>query len=256
MTTTRLIAAALLLGVAACSRGEDAPQRKMPPDAKRVDTAKAASLGGRVIIEGAVPQNAPIRMSGNPECERAHKDRATFETFVSENGGLGNVFVYVKDGLGGYFFDTPSTPVVLDQKGCQYAPHVFGVQVGQNIQFTNSDPTAHNVHALPTVNREFNFGQPIQNQKDVRSFTKPEVMVRFKCDMHNWMSAYAGVLEHPHFAVTRPDGEFELRNLPAGSYTVEAWHEKLGTQIQNVTLTDNEKKQLTFAFKTGPDSVP
>jgi plastocyanin len=171
------------------------------------------------------------------------------ETFVTENGGLGNVLVYVKDGLGGYYFEPPSQPVRLDQKGCRYEPHVFGVQVGQNIEFVNSDATAHNVHALPNANAEFNFSQQIQTQKNSRFFSKPEVMVRIKCDMHNWMSAYAGVLEHPYFSVTKPGGEFELANLPAGSYTVEAWHEKLGTQSQQVTLADNDKKAVTFTFK-------
>ena len=117
-----------------------------------------------------------------------------------------------------------------------YKPHVFGVRVGQNVEFVNSDATAHNVHALPNVNQEFNFSQLIQTQKDTRFFTAPEVMVRFKCDMHNWMSAYVGVLEHPYFAVTEPGGTFELKNVPPGTYTIEAWHEKLGTQTQRVTL--------------------
>ncbi len=93
----------------------------------------------------------------------------------------------------------------------------------------NSDPTSHTVHAMPNANQEFNFSQPIQRQKDTRFFTAPEVMVRFKCDLHNWMSAYAGVLDHPYFAVTSPAGRFELKDVPAGTYTIEAWHEKLGT---------------------------
>jgi hypothetical protein len=142
--------------------------------------------------------------------------------------------------------------VTLDQKGCQYRPHVFGVQVGQNIDIVNSDATMHNVHALPNTNQEFNFGQPIQKQKDTKFFTAREVMVRFKCDIHGWMSAYAGVLEHPYFAVTAPSGSFELKNVPAGTYTVEAWHEKLGTQTQSVTLGDRESREITFTFKTAP----
>lgn len=256
-TTTTLIVAALgMTLVAGCSRGEEPSKKAPPPDAKRVDVAKAGSLAGRVTIDGLVPKNAPIQMSADPVCERAHKNGATFQTFVSESGGLGNVFVYVKDGLGNYYFEPPSEPVRLDQKGCQYEPHVQGVQVGQNVEFVNSDATAHNVHALPDANTEFNFSQFIQSQKDRRAFTKPEVMVRFKCDMHNWMSAYIGVLEHPYFAVTKPSGEFELKNLPAGTYTIEAWHEKLGTQTQSVTLADNEKKQLTFAFKAPASTVP
>jgi hypothetical protein len=253
-----LIVAGLVLGLAAgCSRGEDAPPKATPPpDARRVDASKAGSLSGRVLLDGPLPRNAAIKMSGDPVCMRAHKDGASLETFVGENGGLGNVFVYVKDGLGGYYFEPPPDPVTLDQKGCLYQPHVFGVQVGQNIEFVNSDATAHNVHALPNANQEFNFSQLIQSQKTTRFFTKPEVMVRFKCDMHSWMSAYAGVLEHPYFAVTTAGGQFELKNLPAGTYTVEAWHEKLGTQTQAVTLADNEKKELTFSFKAPATTAP
>jgi plastocyanin len=239
---------AVCVSVSGCSQ-PDAPKSAPPPDAQRVDAAKAGTLSGRVAIEGPVPANAPIKMTGDPVCAGAHKDGATQETFVSENGGLGNVFVYVKDGLGKYYFDPPSTPVRLDQNGCLYRPHVFGVQVGQNIEFVNSDATGHNVHALPNTNQEFNFSQFIQKQTDTKFFSAPEVMVRFKCDMHNWMSAYAGVLPHPYFAVTPGTGEFELKNVPAGAYTIEAWHEKLGTQTQQVTLGEKDAKTLAFVFK-------
>ena len=161
---------------------------------------------GRVMVDGALPANTPIKLGGDPICEQAHKDGATAETYVGENGGLGNVFVYVKDGLGQYYFDVPTEPVTLDQIGCMYKPHVLGVRVGQDVEFVNSDSTGHNVHALPTANKEFNFSQRIKTQKDRRSFTSPEVMVRIKCDMHGWMTAYAGVLDHPYFAVTEPAG--------------------------------------------------
>jgi hypothetical protein len=248
-TQIRCAALALLVGLAACSGGQQPEPRTPPPDAQRVDAAKAGNVAGRVTIDGPVPENARIKMAADPVCARANENGATFETFVSDAGGLGNVFVYVKDGLGKYYFDTPSEPVTLNQQGCHYAPHVFGIRVGQPLQIVNSDPTMHNVHAMPTINREFNFGQPIQGQKQSKSFTEPEVMVRFKCDVHSWMSAYAGVLEHPYFAVTRPDGAFELKDLPAGTYTIEAWHEQLGTQARSVTLGENEKKDLTFTFK-------
>jgi plastocyanin len=256
-TQWKSTAAAVALAVAAgCSGGESAPPRTPPPDAKRVDASKAATLTGRVTIDGAVPQNAPIKMSADPVCIREHKGGATLDTFVSENGGLGNVFVYVKDGLGAYYFDTPSEPVQLDQKACIYQPHVFGVQVGQNIEFVNSDPTLHVVHGVGNTNPEFQFSQPIQTQKDVKFFPKPEVMVRFKCDIHPWMSAYVGVLDHPYFAVTKPAGSFELKTLPAGTYTLEAWHEKLGTQTQKVTVSENDKKEITFTFKAPATTQP
>lgn len=242
--------AILALGLAvACSGGDDTPPaRTAPPDAKRVDPSKAGSLSGRVTLDGPLPTNAPIKMAADPACASAHKEGATLDTFIGENGGLGNVFVYVKDSLTGYYFEAPPGPVVLDQKGCQYTPHVLGVQVGQNVEFVNSDSTMHNVQAQATSNAEFNFGQPIQGQKTTKFFSKPEVMVHMKCNVHNWMSAYIGVLEHPYFAVSKPGGEFAIQNLPAGTYTVEAWHEKLGTTTQQVTLGENEKKAVTFTF--------
>ena len=256
MSKRILLAPVMVMALAAgCSR-EEPPRQPPPPDAKRVDPATASTLSGRVTVDGAVPENARIKMSGDPVCERAHKDGVSFETYVTENSGLGNVFVYVKDGLGKYYFDVPSEPVKLDQDGCMYKPHVFGVRVGQNIEFTNSDATAHNVHALPNANQEFNFSQQIQRQKDTRFFTTPEVMVRFKCDMHSWMSAYAGVLDHPYFAVTTAAGKFELKDVPAGTYTIEAWHEKLGTQTQTVTLGEKDSKEVTFTFKAPAPALP
>jgi len=240
---------------AACSK-QEAPKQAPPADAKRVDQSTASTIAGRVTVEGQLPPNPRIRMDGDPVCARAHKDGVDAETYVSENGGLGNVFVYVKDGLGKYYFDVPSQPVTLDQEGCTYKPHVFGVRVGQNLEVLNSDPTAHTVHAMPNTNQEFNFSQPIQRQKDTRFFTAPEVMVRFKCDMHNWMSAYAGVLDHPYFAVTSPGGQFELKDVPPGTYTIDAWHEKLGTQTQSVTVGEKASKDITFTFKAAASTLP
>jgi len=250
------VAPAIVLALAAGCSKEEAPKPAPPADAKRVDQATASKVSGRVTVDGALPANAPIKMGGDPVCERAHKDGVVSETYVTESGGLGNVFVYVKDGLGKYYFDVPREPVTLDQDGCMYKPHVFGVRVGQNVEFVNSDSTAHNVHALPNANREFNFGQPIQRQKDTRAFTAPEVMVRFKCDMHGWMSAYAGVLDHPYFAVTTAAGRFELKDVPAGTYTIEAWHEKLGAQTQTVTLAEKDSKEVTFTFKAPATTEP
>jgi plastocyanin len=257
MVSRRMLAGLFALGLAAaCSKQQEAPRQTPPPDAKRVDTATAGKIGGRVTIDGPLPENVRLKMGGDPKCESAHKDGAAAETFVGENGGLGNVFVYVKAGLDKYYFDVPTEPVKLDQEGCMYKPHVFGVRVGQNVEIINSDPTAHTVHALPNVNHEFNFSQPIQRQKDLRFFTAPEVMVHFKCDLHNWMSAYAGVLNHPYFAVSGPGGQFELKDVPPGTYTIEAWHEKLGTQTQSVTLGEKDAKDITFTFKAAAATQP
>jgi plastocyanin len=154
----------------------------------------------------------------------------------------------VKSGLGDYYFDTPTTPVVLDQKGCRYTPHVFGVRTGQPVLIVNSDPTMHNVHAMGSVNQEFNFAQAFQGLKNTKTFTAQEVMVPFRCNVHSWMSAYGGVLNHPYFAVTANGGTYELKNLPAGTYTIEAWHEKFGTRTETVTIGVKESKSVSFTF--------
>jgi plastocyanin len=190
-------------------------------------------------------------MSGDPACAREYPDGYVFENYVVKDGGLDNVFVYVKDGLGNYSFDIPAEPVKLDQKGCRYVPHVLGVRVGQPIEVTNSDETMHNVHALPDVNGEVNYGQPRKGMKNTQTFTAAEVMVPLKCDVHGWMSAYIGVVEHPFFAVTKDGGRFELKGLPPGTYTIEAWHEKSGRQTQQVTIGEKEDKDVTFTFTAG-----
>jgi plastocyanin len=171
-------------------------------------------------------------------------------TVGSDGKSLGNVFVYVKDGLGNYVYDMPTEPARIDQKECRYHPHVFGMRVGQPLEIVNSDPTLHNIHAIPKANQEFNNGQPIQGMKMTHTFTAKEVMVPFKCDVHGWMNAYVGVLDHPYFAVSGNDGKFDIKTLPAGTYTIEAWHEKLGTQTQQVTLGAKETKDITFTFKS------
>jgi plastocyanin len=240
---------AVLALAAACSEGQQAPPSGPPPGAMKVDDSKTGTLAGRVLFEGSAPESKPIKMASDPVCLRAHPDGRAFETFVVDKGGLENVFVYVKDGLGNYYFDVPAEAVKLDQKGCLYYPHVFGARVGQPIEIQNSDQTLHNVHALPTVNREFNFAQSLAGIKNIKTFTTPEVMIPFKCDVHGWMNAYAGVLTHPYFAVTANGGRFELKNVPAGTYTIEAWHEKAGAQTQNVTLGEKDSKDITFTFK-------
>ncbi len=244
-----VLATALALGMAGCSGADAPPPAAANPDAKRVDESKAGVVTGKITYEGPAPENRVVKTDSDPACAREHPNGLNLNTILVNNGALENVFVYVKDGLGNYAFDTPTQAVILDQKGCTYTPHIFGVRVGQPVEIVNSDPTLHNVHALAQTNREFNFPQAIQGMKQPKTFTAPEVMVHFKCDVHNWMSAYAGVVAHPYFAVTGNGGTFELKNLPAGTYTIEAWHEKLGTQTQSVTIGEKESKALTFTFK-------
>jgi plastocyanin len=250
LKSLRAFAAATALAAAAsCSGSKEASPGAPPANAKRVDESKAGNVAGRVTIEGTVPANPPIKLEADPYCASQNPNGARFENFVVDNGGLENVFVYVKDGLGDYGFDVPTEPVKLDQHGCQYRPHVLGVRVGQKLVIVNSDDTLHNVHAMGKANGEWNKGQALKNVSDQKVFKSREVMLPFMCNVHNWMHAYVGVMDHPYFAVTHDGGQFELKNLPAGTYTIDAWHERLGTQTQSVTLGEKESKEVTFTFK-------
>jgi hypothetical protein len=218
---------------------------------QKVDPATAGNVTGTVTLDGTAPKNEAIKMNADPVCVRENKTPQFQETYeVGADGkALGNVFVYVKDGLGNYVYDPPTDSPKIDQKDCRYHPHVFGMRVGQPLEIINSDPTLHNIHAMPKLNQEFNNGQPIQGMKMTHTFTAKEVMVPFKCDVHGWMNAYVGVLDHPYFSVTDASGKFELKGLPPGTYTIEAWHERLGTTTQSVTIAAKESKDVTFTFK-------
>src|SRR5712671_4387911 len=179
------------------------------PSGQKVDTSIAGDVKGTVTLDGMAPKNASIKMNADPKCVSFNPTPQFQETYEvgSDGKSLANVFVYVKDGLGNYVYDTPTEPVTIDQKECRYHPHVFGMRVGQPLKL-------HNIHAMPKGNSEFNTGQPIQGMVTTHTFDKPEVMVPFKCDVHGWMNAYVGVLPHPYFAVTKDDGKFELKDLP------------------------------------------
>jgi len=178
------------------------------PAGQRVDTAAAGSVKGVVTLDGVAPKNEAIKMNADPVCVTANKTPQTQETYIvgSDGKSLGNVFVYVKDGLGNYVYDTPTESAKIDQQNCRYHPHVFGMRVGQPLEILNSDPTLHNIHALPKGNSEFNTGQPVQGMKTTHTFDKPEVMVPFKCDVHGWMNAYVGVVNHPKSSSCRTHG--------------------------------------------------
>jgi hypothetical protein len=243
-----LMVGALAAGAAACDSGSSENAASAPLTSP-VDAVTAGGVVGRITFEGPPPQPGVVPMDSDPNCVQPG-DTPTDETIVvGETGALQNVFVYVKDGLGDLRFPIPSPPAVLDQKACRYVPHVLGVQVGQSLEIVNSDPTLHNVHAVPTTNQEFNTGQPLPGMKLTHRFTTREVMVPFKCDVHPWMFAYVGVVDHPFFAVTGSDGAFSLDGLPPGTYTIEAWHESLGTQTQTVTIGERETGDIAFSFQ-------
>ncbi len=223
------------------------------------DAVAGATVSGTIKLElpgGKKPGRKKIQMAADPVCAGKHPDApARSEVVVAEDdGGLHNVFVYVKKGLEGRKFDTPSEPAVLDQQGCIYVPHVMGVRAGQPITVLNSDGTLHNIHPKPQNSAEINKAMPKFMKKTSISFANAEVMVPVKCDVHPWMQSYIGVMDHPFFAVSGEGGKFEIAGLPAGTYTIEAWHEseRLGTMTQEVTVADGESKSVDFMFKIKP----
>jgi plastocyanin len=239
----------LLMLAPACGGGQSESQPPTSaPGGKSVDPATAGNISGRVIFSGTVPTADPIDMSMDARCASQAGSDVRDRALVVVDGGLDNAFVYVKSGLSGYAFRAPADPARLDQDGCVYLPRVLGVQVGQPLEITNSDPLLHNVHAAATANRQFNTAQPFEGMRSTHTFSQREIMVPFKCDVHPWMIAYVGVVDHPYFAVTNAGGQFELKDLPAGTYTVEAWHEKLGTQTADVTIAPKETRTVELAF--------
>ncbi len=230
------------------SSAQEKPMQLAEAPAGAQSAAKgSASIAGTVKFSGSAPQPQPVQMNADPVCQQQHSTPVTSEEVVVNNGMLKNVFVYVKSGLQGSF-PAPTAPVALNQTGCWYEPHVFGIQISQPLDIVNNDSTLHNVNAKPTSNQPFNVAQPVKGMKTTKKFTKPEVMVNFKCNVHPWMHAFAGVVDHPFFAVSGQDGSFAIKNLPAGTYMIEAWHEKYGTQNQTVTVADGETKTVDLMF--------
>jgi plastocyanin len=245
---------ALAFVMAGCGgKKEESAETAAPasaPAGKTVDAATAGEVTGSVKLDGAAPKMRTISMAAEPACAKGHTGPVTSEEVVTgDKGALANVVVYVKSGLDGYSFPVPATPVKFAQEGCQYHPHVAGVQVGQGIEVVNNDQTTHNIHPIPKDNREWNESQPPGAQPIAKSFTREEIAIPVKCNVHPWMKAYMAVLGNPYFQVTGKDGAFDLKNLPPGTYTLVAWHELYGPSEQTVTIGPKESKAVTFTFK-------
>jgi hypothetical protein len=217
-----------------------------PPAAAPLGTG---TVSGTISFTGTAPANPSIDMSEEAACRDKHQGGVTDPQYVVNDGKLGNVFVYVKSGLpAGATFTSPSEPVVIDQNGCLYHPRVLGIMVGQPLEIRNSDPVLHNIKAVPAANRGFNISQPTEGMKTTRTFDTPEVMVPLECNVHGWMNAYVGVMSHPYFAVSSENGTYSITGLPAGTYEIEAWHEKLGTKTMTVTVPDGGGATADFSF--------
>lgn len=236
-----------LLG-AGCRKTEEAKPTAATVEYSKIDSATAGVVQGTVFFKGKAPARVEIDMMQDPVCGIAEKNMS--EQYVVHDGRLANVFVYVKDGLGGKVYAPPTTAVTLDQKGCRYTPHVIGVMAGQPVEFTNSDATMHNVHLMPEIggNQSVDLSQPPRGGTTTRVFAQPESMIPVRCNNHPWMEGFINVAPSPFYAVTDENGHFELKGLPPGTYSVVAVHEKFGRQATQVTVKEKTASVNDFTF--------
>ena len=261
MTRCGLVLAAMvmLLALAACGGDDDdggggdgaaepAPDsgqgaREPAPVADNND----ASISGTVTFNGDAPEMALLDMAADPVCaEKNQEEPKRRQVLVlGDDQRIANVLVQIKGGLPSMEHEAPAAVVEFDQGGCQYSPHVFALRVGQTLKILNPDGTLHNVHAFSKVNAEFNEAMPKFRTELEKVFDKAEpTPFAVKCDVHPWMNAWAAVFDHPYFAVTGSDGSFTIGNLPAGTYELEIWHERLPAQTVTVTVAAGEKATL------------
>jgi plastocyanin len=247
--------ALLTTGCSSKKSSEQGPGAASPT--ATVDSATAGSISGTVRLDGKPPVLRPINMSAEPFCEKAHPTPVVSpEVVLGPGGTLANVVVYLKgDDLSKkYRFPLPAQPVLLDQRGCMYEPHVVALRTGQQLEVRTEDQTTHNVHALPSNNPEWNESQPPGAAPIEKSFPNPELAIPVRCNVHPWMKAYIFIFSTPYYAVTAKDGKFEIANLPPGTYTVEAWQERYGTRDQTVTLGPKQSTNISFTFNSSADS--
>jgi hypothetical protein len=240
---------AIVLAIAGCSKKESEGSSEPPAPTAIVDASTTGEIKGTVRLDGPPPVFKPIDMSAEAVCVQANPAPVVPQIVVTgPHGGLANAVVYVKSGLGSYRFDTPSTPVVLDQKGCMYTPRVLAMMDNQPFEVDNEDQTIHNVHPMSRTNKSWNKSEPVGDPPIQSTFTKPELAIPIACNIHPWMRAFLFVFAHPYFDITPTTGEFVLKNLPPGTYTIEAWQERFGVLDQTVTIAPRETKSISFTF--------
>jgi plastocyanin len=248
---TLAIGSALLIAITGCGKKEapeSAEQPSAPAGGATIDASTVGEVTGTVTLSGTPPVFKSINMSAEPYCSKANPKPVMPQDVVDTNGDLDNVIVYVKDDLSKYSFDTPKDPVVLNQRNCMYDPHVVALMAGQTLEVKNDDQTTHNIHPMPKDNREWNTSQPPGAAPIDNSFARSEVAIPVKCNVHPWMKGYIAVFKNPFFAVTTKDGKFDIKGLPPGTYTIEAWQEHYGTVDQQVTIGPKETKSVDISF--------
>ena len=251
-----IVTLAAPLALLACGGGEKQDTASAPASTTAAAPAAAtggaskgsASIAGKISFAGTAPAPEKIKVSADPYCQKEHKDGLERKVVDVTDGGVKDVFVYVKSGVTGTY-PPPTEAVELDQTGCMYKPHIIALQVGQPLKIKNDDETLHNIHPRPTLNAEFNIGQPRKGMESTKTFDKKEVMIPVGCDVHPWMRSYIAVMDNPFFAVTDENGKYEIKGLPPGDYEVEAVHEKLKCQTGKISVKDGEKATLDLSYK-------
>lgn len=213
--------------------------------------AQAAVISGKIAFEGEAPARKPLNFGAEKQCAIMHGDNMPMseDLVVNPNQTLKWALVYIKEGVPASTAPAPSEAVEMNQKGCMFEPHAVVARAGQKVIFRNSDPLLHNVRSESKVEKPFNIAQPIQDMTTAKTFTQPEIGIKMRCDVHFWMASYVHVLDHPFHAITGDDGSFQIKDLPAGTYTVEVWHEKLGTETQSVTVAESDQKTVDFTMQ-------
>ena len=240
-----LISLILLLGCSKSQPASEQPAATSKAATITVDAATAGTISGIVSLKGQPPKMKPLDMTADPGCPTGPQPA---EVVVANGGKLANVFVYVKDGLPQGNFAVPTEPVVLDQKGCRYNPHILGIIPGQPLKITNTDTADHNIHDMPSNNPPFNESQMPTDKPVIKTFPNVEMMIPVQCNQHPWMRAYINVMSNPYFAVSGPDGSFEIKNLPPGEYTIAAVHERFGKQTMKVKVGPKENAKAAFVY--------